>query len=276
MKITFKSLKDLVEDVHKILPRIPRDVGIVYGISRSGVLPATIIATNIGAELGIISGIPLYNPRHSHYGGLQPVGKKVLLVDDSICTGTSLEYNKKLLGVDCITCVIYTNSLCRDSVDIYGEVIDSARFFEWNLLRNLSTPLFSFDMDGVLCADPTAYDNDGPEYENAVINALPLYIPQTKIRMICTNRIERWRQQTEAWLKKYSVQYDKLIMQPYSTAVERRHCSNPAEYKAKHFIEERESPLFVESNMAQAKTIWIKSQKPVLSIEGMKLFWDGK
>jgi len=51
----FNSLANLVEDISvKILPNLPIDIGKVFGIPRSGMIPASIISTLIGAELGII------------------------------------------------------------------------------------------------------------------------------------------------------------------------------------------------------------------------------
>ena len=37
----FRSIKDLSRDIReKLLPALPRDIGIVYGIPRSGMIPA--------------------------------------------------------------------------------------------------------------------------------------------------------------------------------------------------------------------------------------------
>jgi uncharacterized HAD superfamily protein len=177
---------------------------------------------------------------------------------------------KKEMKENCITCAVYANSHNTHLVDYFGVVIDGQRFFEWNFQGRVETPQYMFDLDGVLCVDPDEFDDDGIKYENAIRNAQPLYLPQTKIKAICTNRIERWRSLTEEWLKQYNVKYETLIMQQYKTAVERRTNSNPAIYKAEQY-KKSSSILFIESSETQAIQIAQMTKKPVLSIETMRL-----
>lgn len=267
----FKNFKELAEDVQVLLPKLPRDISEVYGVARSGLLPAAMISTLIGAKLGTI-GDNVSRGGWRYDNLIKNKGSRTLLVDDSSFTGSAIQQAKDALGKDCTTCVIYVTEQSMDKVDIYGEVTDPDRIFLWNFLAKQSTHLFSFDLDGAIGTDPDHYDDDGEGYRQSIINAKPLYVPQTKIRMICTNRISRWRPETEAWLAKYNVTYDELIMQPHTTAVERRRGSNPAVFKAENYKNRKESILFVESHSAQAKIIARLSGKPVLSIEEMKLY----
>jgi adenine/guanine phosphoribosyltransferase-like PRPP-binding protein len=85
----FKSLANLVEDISvKILPNLPIDIGKVFGIPRSGMIPASIISTLIGAELGII-GEELHFGERSKWIDKKN-RSKILLVDDSIRTGKEM------------------------------------------------------------------------------------------------------------------------------------------------------------------------------------------
>lgn len=265
----FKSFADLEKDIKQnLLPKLPRTIKTVYGIPRSGMLPASIIATFLGADLAMVGGIPKSGNRASAFS---IKGNEVLLVDDSILSGNSMNQAKAVLGMDCLTCAVYANSFNTNKVNFVGVIVDGQRFFEWNFLGKLETPQYMFDMDGVLCLDPEVFDDDGSRYENSLINAKPLFIPQTKIKAICTNRIERWRTVTEAWLQKYNVKYDSLYMQQYKTAVERRASSNPARYKAEHYAKSK-AILFIESNDDQAVTINSLTKKPVLSIQKMRVY----
>lgn len=268
--MNFKSIKDLRNDIkNSLLLKLPRDIGAVYGIPRSGLLPASIIATALGVDLGVVGGPPLFGARKSLF--VREPGNKILLVDDSIFGGGAMSRAKSILNKECYTCAVYAHPKSKDCLDFYAIELDGPRFFEWNFAGIKATENYMFDMDGVICEDPRVYDDDGPGYQTEIKVVRPLYLPQTKIKAICTNRIERWRPETEAWLKKYNVVYDKLIMQPFKTAVERRKFSNPGEYKAKHYVKSG-AAVFIESHDWQAKVIAAKSNKPVLSIESMKLF----
>ena len=268
--MNFKSIKDLSEDIRRyLIHKLPTDIGTVYGVPRSGMLPASIIATLIGSNLGMLTGPSFAGERKSKF--IKKKGDKVLLVDDSVYTGSAISNAKQMLGMDCLTCTIYVSPQSTSIIDYYCLELPGPRMFEWNFTGIKSTESYMFDMDGVICKDPTAFDDDGPNYRNDIINLKPLYIPHVKIHSICTNRIERWRPETEDWLTRHGVHYGELIMQPFDTAVERRQKSHPGEYKAYHYSKSNAS-LFVESHDWQAGTIANKSNKPVLSIESMKLF----
>jgi uncharacterized HAD superfamily protein len=264
----FKSITDLRNDIiEHVIPKLPSSIGEVYGIPRSGMLPASIIATVLGVPLGSAPHPAQIGNRKSHFITTPKPTK--LLVDDSIYGGGAMAGAVKNMG-DVTTCAIYASERAFDKVDIYGTHLEGPRMFEWNFMGIKATEEFMFDMDGVLCYDPTAFDDDGPGYEHDIKTVKPKRLPQTKISTICTNRIERWREVTETWLKQHGVQYDKLIMQPFTTAQERRDTSNPGEYKAKHF-NESSCKVFVESHTHQAKTIAGLTNKPVLSIEDMAI-----
>lgn len=268
--MNFRSIDDLRTDIYTcLLPNLPRDIGMVYGVPRSGLLPASIIATALGADLGVVGGPPLNGVRKNLF--VLPKGTKSLLVDDSIFGGGAMARARQIFGKECLTCVVYASTKSVDKVDFYGLELNGPRFFEWNFTGIKATEDYFFDMDGVICEDPKVFDDDGPKYQAEIKRVKPMYLPQVKIKAICTNRIERWRTETENWLNSYGVKYDKLIMQPFATAVERRKKSNPGEYKAKHFGS-ADATVFIESHDWQAKVIAQKTKKPVLSIESMKLF----
>jgi uncharacterized HAD superfamily protein len=180
-----------------------------------------------------------------------------------------------LLGINrslYYTCAIYAHSKSIKLVDFHADILDNGRIFQWNFSGIKATQRYCWDMDGVICTDPEVYDDDGDGYRNEILNCVkPLYLPQVRVKAIVTNRIERWRTETEYWLRMYGVKYDNLIMQPYASSIERRNKSSPEEFKAKHFSE-LNGDVFIESHDKQAKKIADLSGRPVLSIESMNLF----
>lgn len=270
--MNFKSINDLAADIkNKLLVKLPRDISVVYGVPRSGLLPATLIATALGVDLAVIGQKNIYTGERSRNFVNKPGGGKALIVDDSMYKGGAMKKAVLAFGGDCYTCVAYVSPESKNNVDYFADILAGPRMFEWNFSGIKATEDYVFDMDGVICEDPKVYDDDGPNYRQEIISGVrPKYIPQVKIKAICTNRIERWRPETEGWLKKYGVQYGELLMQPYQTAVERRLKSTSAGFKSAYF--KNNGSVFVESHDEHAVRIAMVTKKPVLSIESMRLF----
>ena len=265
-KLNFISYQQLLKDTRKIVEKIPKNkYDAVVPILRSGSIPAFIIAEKLNLPLLIEEKL---------FGGyrleIDNKIKNVLLVDDSIASGRAMMEAKRKLNnynVDCLA--IYSNS--RDNITNYNSrSVPHPRMFEWNMFNNLNLRHVMFDLDGVICIDPRVYDDDGDNYKNEIIDIPSLFLPKYPIHSICTNRIDRWRSITESWLQKNKVVYSNLIMQPFSTAVERRKKSNAGHYKAAHYNNSNAS-LFVESSKWQAEKIFQLTNKPVFCIENYTL-----
>jgi hypothetical protein len=67
----------------------------------------------------------------------------------------------------------------------------------------------SSDMDGVICEDYI-----GQPYVPFLKDAAPLHIPEFTLKSIITSRLEKFRPETETWLKNHHVKYRKLYMRP--------------------------------------------------------------
>lgn len=270
--MNFKSINDMTNDIkNKLLVKLPRDIDIVYGVPRSGLLPASIIATALGVNLAVIGQDGALAGERSRKFIKKPGKGRILLVDDTMYMGGAMKKALAAFGKPCDTCVVYVSPGAKNNVTYYADILPGPRMFEWNFSGIKATENYIFDMDGVICEDPKVYDNDGESYRLEILNGVrPKYIPQVKIRAICTNRIERWRKETEVWLARYGVQYGELVMQPYQTAVERRKKSTSAGFKSQYFKDN--GTVFVESHDNHAKDIARLTKKPVLSIESMSLF----
>lgn len=268
----FRSFNDLNRDIReKLLPVLPRNIGTVYGIPRSGMLPASIIATAIGARLGVLGGPSFIGARQKNFAF--DGGDKILVVDDSVHHGRAIasaraEMERFTNGY--YTCAIYAHARSAHLVDFFADVLDHPRIFEWNFSGIKAAGGFCWSMDGVICTWASGPRARRPETANDFSSAMPLYLPQIQVRAIVVEREERWRAKTEAWLAKYGVVYEELIMLPDSTSI-RRSGYSTAKYKAE-CLAETGCELLVEGRDRVARHAARIAGRQVLSVESMTLY----
>jgi hypothetical protein len=79
------------------------------------------------------------------------------------------------------------------------------------------------DLDGIFCPDIFAEDDDdGPRYLAAIRRALPIQRPNRRpIPLIVTARLEKYRAETEVWLRRVGIRWQRLIMGPWETLRQR-------------------------------------------------------
>jgi len=122
-------------------------------------------------------------------------------------------------------------------------------------------------MDGVLCEDPPrGYDRDETLYLKWIQSAKPYLIPAFEIDAIVTSRLEKYRPQTEAWLKKHDVQYKKLVMWDLDSKKDRN--GRNADHKA-GILTGLKPDIFWESSMEQSQKIRKATGIPCLCINEM-------
>lgn len=283
----FKSYYDLSRDIAANITNIP-EVDFVVGIPRSGVVPAVMISSFLNVPYFDLDSFTFVHAPRSGTRKVRGVKdesskKKVLIVDDSINTGTELKRVKKRiealsLTFEFIYCAIYANEAYsqESEADITLSIVPQPRVFQWNYRSHMVASFSCYDMDGVLCEDPTNEQNDdGEKYIDFILNAKPLFIPHKKISAIVTSRLERYRPQTEAWLKKHNVQYGELIMIDLPSAEERRRLKAHAPFKAEVY-KKRDDFLFIESNWKQAQQIAQLTDKPVICTENDAFLYGSK
>ena len=163
----------------------------------------------------------------------------------------------------------------RSLCDEYAELIPNPRRFEWNILSSRGIGKYCFDMDGVLCVDPTPEQNDdGKQYEEFIRSTKPLYIPDHKIGWIVTSRLEKYRSQTEEWLERYGVQYGELRMLDLPSKEERIRLKAGASFKAEVY-RKTGAELFIESDLKQALPIAEISKKFVYALDTVEMVGPG-
>ena len=80
-------------------------------------------------------------------------------------------------------------------------------------------------------------------------------MPRRRLRTIVTARLERYRPETEAWLARAGIAYDRLVMLDLATDAERRRTRPQGRFKAAVFAADAGAALFVESESWQAREI---------------------
>jgi uncharacterized HAD superfamily protein/hypoxanthine phosphoribosyltransferase len=250
---------------------------LVVGIPRSGMVPAAMIALYLNTsvcslpELLADRDISRQSYREIKGAMARPSeAKKILIVDDSWDHGVRMTEHiasiPDAIRQRCKSLVVFTASE-SPQVDYWLEYVPQTRCFEWNIMHHPSiVPCSCFDLDGVLCDDPTPEQNDdGPKYLDFVRNAKPKFIPTYPVAKIVSSRLEKYRGETEAWLEKHGVQYGSLALLDGVTAQERREQGLHVPFKAAEYAREPFA-LFFESERWQAERINQLTGKPVYCV----------
>lgn len=279
----YVSIAQLSAEIRNQLYRISRDVDLIVGIPRSGMIPAYMIGLYLNRMVTDIDTF-LANGAASH-GQTRKLGaplerlqdaKHILLVDDSMATGASMEValnrvRSSSFGGKVSTCAAVVTPSQHQSVDVSFMTVPHPRVFEWNAFHHACVEKACFDMDGVLCVDPTERDNDdGERYELFVKTARPLFQPTLRIGHIVSARLEKYRRLTEEWLDAHGIQYGQLHLVDLPNKEERirqgAHCSHKI-----RVYKQTGASLFYESDLGQAHEIARGSGKPVLCVGNMTM-----
>jgi hypothetical protein len=203
----------------------------------------------------------------------------VLLVDDSMDTGRSMAQAADAIravnsNIQISRACLIVRKEAKSSVELFHKVIKPPRTFEWNILHRKIASHFghgclAVDMDGVLCADcPPGTDADERAYLDWLPAAKPYLIPAFEIDVILTCRLEKYRQQTEEWLRKHDVRYKELHMWDLPSKDDRR--GRFARHKVEKLLRIKPD-MFWESNWDQSQKIWKETRIPTLCIDEMTL-----
>lgn len=275
----YRSISDMNDTIVGNLRRLPRDIDLVVGVPRSGVLAATLVS--------LAANIPMTDLDSFLEGRVYTSGitkrraaldrkvsdmRKVLVIDDSVAGGNAMRDARARIeaaGIegDFTYAAVFGLEPQHPETDVVFEVVPHPRMFQWNFMHHKFLGECCVDIDGVLCLDPTEAENDdGPAYEKFLSEARPLHAPTHRIGWLVTSRLEKYRALTEAWLAKNGVLYDQLIMLDLPSKAERQRLGAHGSFKA-DFYRKSNAILFIESEHAQALKITELSGKPVLCVE---------
>ncbi|TVU89173.1 phosphoribosyltransferase [Vreelandella titanicae] len=282
--MNYKSYGDLSEDIAASLFKVHgKGYDLVVGIPRSGMIPASMIALGLHIDVvglpEFIANRPLKTRlrRKAESGpGVAWDAKKVLLVDDSVITGKTAQEARDAIPDNCPclidTLAIYADPDGKQYVDIHFYTLESPRAFQWNLFTPAMLSRACVDIDGVLCVDPTAYQNDdGAQYIAFLKNAELLFLPAGRIGCLVTNRLEKYRRQTETWLKQQGIEYERLVMLDLPSKAERQRQGVHSTHKGL-FYKNSDYTFFIESGASQATSIAKISGKAVYCCEDNRVY----
>lgn len=281
----FRSFHDMTSLIRREVGSLSGQFDLVVALPRSGMFPASLIAMYLNLPLCDFDGLLA---RRVMSGGartsalpdidLQDESLRVLIVDDSIQSGKQLAKTQKAIAeaeISASICflAIYASEEGSTLIDRYFEKVGQTRVFEWNVFHhNFYLPRACVDIDGVLCRDPSPEENDyGPNYDRFLEEVEPLFIPKTEIGWLVTNRLERYRGATEAWLAKHGVTYRELIMCPVNGPEERVGPYTHGNFKGGVYKAQEKAKLFLESSYKQSIDIARFASKPVFCVDRFEM-----
>jgi uncharacterized HAD superfamily protein/hypoxanthine phosphoribosyltransferase len=282
MKINYKTYGDLLLDIKQNLYKIPDNIDLVVGIPRSGMIPAYMLGLSLNTRVCSLNEFVcgIHNSHSTRKLKNVENAQNILVVDDSVYNGIAMRRTKDIVqnmhlptDVKIYFAAIYVIPGSEHHVDIALTLLSIPRIFQWNYLNHSLIEMSCFDIDGVLCVDPTEEENDDSEnYRHFILNAKPLYIPQYKIKALVTSRLEKYRKETEEWLNRNKVQYEELYMLDLPSKEERLKIEGiHGKFKATIYSKLTDCVLFYESSRKQAIEIANITGKTVFSVESDEL-----
>ena len=242
---------------------------IVIGMARSGMIPASIIATYNHCSL---YSLDLANKTIKNTGSgrraNQRVGLEIILVDDLIWSGDSMKEAESIVKDTFPESKIHKVAIIARPASMkvldHFAILQNFHFLEWNFPNAEFTENYAFDMDGTLCDDFTEPDDDdGKRYLKAMKTMPATSIKPHKYPInIITARLEKYREPTIKWLKDQGFVIGNLHMAPWKDKHERE--QNDLVAWKSQVIKDNGYDGMVESNPFIAEGIFVKTQKPVI------------
>jgi adenine/guanine phosphoribosyltransferase-like PRPP-binding protein len=277
--LSFIKTERLIEATNMLASFLPCDVDAIFGIARSGLIPASVLACYLHLPIFTVSEKGVMDCGTGvRFQKVVTNPRKILLVDDTIFAGRTMQ---RILPVvrdafpraTVVKAAIYATPQAKHLVDHFVCELAEPHYLEWNLFNAGPGERAIYDMDGILCHDIAAEnEDDGIRYIRALKNAMPKHLPRRReIHMIATARLERYREITMEWLEKHQVRTGKLVMGPWQTLAERNKPNTVATFKSSVY-NKSDQELFIESCPIQAKEICRQTGKRVLCPAAERVF----
>ena len=144
--MNYRSVHNLSRLVAARLGKLPAGIEGVVGIPRSGTLVADMIGLQLSlpvmtvgdvcAQSGVEVGTRMHMTKEAKRDFLR-TPRRLLVVDDSCGTGGTMKSVKRALADapvkhDCTYMAAYVNAAGAKWVDVWLEIVEKPRFFEWN------------------------------------------------------------------------------------------------------------------------------------------------
>lgn len=275
----FLNHQDLARALIRHRRKLPNQIDLVVGVPRSGMIAATMLATQMNLPLVDADGF-LEGRVFRHGSTKRPPDlalarsreRVVLVLDDVIGSGRAIrelraEIAARGISGKIVFCAVFGTVSDHPDVDMVLQPVDETPCFPWNLMHHAVLADSCVDIDGVLCANPQGHESfEGRAYDQFLKNAISLHRTSGKIGWLVTSRLEKHRAATIEWLARHQVDYKHLIM-----ASQEDKADSPA-YKARIY-RETGAAMFIESEAADAEAIASLSQRPVICIETLEMIY---
>ena len=279
-ELEYRSYADLSGLIHAADISKLKNYDLVVGIPRSGMIPAYMLGLRLNLPVidleGFLNGNEPVGGRRLEVTDLSAVNN-ILVVDDSIRFGGQLlKVKEKLQQKPTYNygfCTPFATTENKHLVDYSFELIDKPRIFQWNIMHSWIYEHSCVDIDGVLCDDPKEEENDdGEKYLHFLLNAPLKYKPSSNVHTLVTNRLEKYRPQTEQWLHRQGIKYKELLMLDLPDRATRVRMGNYGAFKAEVYQTSKDTLLFIESDCHQASRINLLSGRAVFCVDEMRFF----
>lgn len=261
------STADLVRDSVRLAGLLPPDTGGVVGIPRSGMIPASVIASHLHLPLWELTrdgGIRRmgHGSRGETFGFPGSAGP-LAVVDDSVFGGNEMRRARSVLaGVPAVFAAVYVLPDRAGVVDAFAAGLPDPHLMEWNL----------FNCHWISGGDGVATDLDGVVLHDAESGGkigTPYLVPRAApVPLIVTGRPERERMVTVRALKAAGARWSRLEMLPAGGEMTTK---GFAAHKARHYAESG-CGFFCESSPEQAEEIAKLSGRPVICPRAGKVY----
>lgn len=274
--MNFKTYADLINDIKKNLFLIKsKDFDLVVGIPRSGMVPAYMISLELNIDCtslpSFLKNVELTRgkTRNSRYNlSYAWDASKILLVDDSIASGGSLQSSMEKIPPELkskiTTLAIYSSIKKRTDVDFYFSYVPNQRIFEWNIFHHPGLSLSCLDIDDLLIDLPKGFYSYNDEQQgNYFKSVIPNIFPSLKLHTLITNLGEKHKIHLEDFLQRNKILYHQII---FLDKVAGSYYDKAKYYKNNKLI------LFLTKDSIQSQNICNISAKPVYSLMDNKIY----
>jgi orotate phosphoribosyltransferase len=291
--VNFRSIAQLSDQLLHWSRRLPRDIELVAGVPRSGLLAGNLLALYLNVPLTDVDGLlagRCFAAGTARRKGFAPAGssnsldeflgrgRNVLVLDDSLLSGRSMRAVRQTIASAGLPHqvsygAVYVLPGKEEEVDHHCEILNAPRIFEWNVLHGEPLRRYCVALEGVLCGRPDP-DQVASEtrYRDHIRQARPYVVPPVEIGWIVTDRPARYRAETEAWLQTQGIRYRNLVMADQAPAPWAARAISG--FKADVY-RSTDALLFLESSVRQAVEIASFTGRPVLCTDSMQLVHPG-
>jgi hypothetical protein len=275
----FRSYADLAHTLTTQLGRVPRDVDLIVGIPRSGLIPATVLSLGLNVPMTDIDGLlagRLVITGAARRTGQGPASvsccRHALVIDDSILSGSTLATMRQRISAAHLPlkitfAAVYTTRAAADLVDLRFEVCPLPRLFEWNYLHHHQLGSSAVDLDGVLGLDATRINAASPEKRRGLLESmLPSVRPTHRVRRYLSRCAEPTRSDLCAWLHRHSLAFDFLDLPATPAGVIATPLDGYLAFKASIYRRDHGATVFLDGTPGQSDPLSQRAGKAVIAV----------